>query len=448
MVQLTSVIYNVIKSPSQLKPHPENIKIYGDEKPDEGLIESIKENGILEMLIITENDEIISGHRRWLAAQECGLQKLPCIIKKYETPLHERHEIVEHNRQRVKSHIQAMRESEVIEEWERVQAQKRQGTRTDLNSVNIPENFPESCEDHRDAVGAQLGMSGRTYEKAKTVYDYAKEGNELAMYYVVEVDAGRMSIDKAYKEFTKVNGKDKNRSPTFNRQAIKKCSECGRISDGIEWAKWSWNPITGCLRGCEYCYARDIGVRFSGTFEPTFHPDRLKAPKNTNLPENPTTGERNVFAVSMGDLFGEWVPNDWILPVLKVVKESPEWNFLFLTKSPKRLLEFEFPKNAWVGTTVDIQSRVESAEEVFRELKATVKFLSCEPLLEPLKFNDLSMFDWIIIGGRSRNSRGPEFQPKWEWVESLVNQSRNTGLKIYFKPNLMVRPQEYPEAAP
>ncbi|MDD4972325.1 MAG: DUF5131 family protein [Paludibacter sp.] len=444
---MSSIIYNVMKSPDQLKPHPENIKIYGDETPDEKLIESVRENGILEMLIITESDTIISGHRRWLAAKECGLEKIPCIIRKYETPLAEKHEIVEHNRQRLKSHIQMMREGEVHQEWQDELARRRMSEGGKGGIDKGKQNFADLGEvgQARDAIGAELGMSGWTYEKAKTVYDYAKDGDELAMFYTVEVDAGRKSIDKAYKEFIKVNGKDKSKLPTFNKRALKKCSECGQEFDSIEWAKWSWNPVTGCRRGCDYCYARDIGIRFSGTFEPTFHPERLTAPKNTPFPPNPTIADRNVFVVSMGDLFGEWVPDDWIKPVFKVVKESPEWNFLFLTKSPERLLKFEFPKNAWVGTTVDIQSRVKPAEESFKQIKATVKFLSCEPFLEPLKFNDLSMFDWVIIGGRSRNSAGPEFQPEWSWVESLLNQARSAGIKVYFKPNLNARPKEYPE---
>lgn len=442
---MTSVIYNVMKSPADLKPHPENIKIYGDEKPDEKLIESIKENGILEMVIITETGTIISGHRRWLAAKECGLQKIPCIIRQYETLLDEKHEIVEHNRQRVKGHIQIMRESEVHQEWQREQARRRQATSTGGASPQLKENLPEAVPyQTRDAVGAELGMSGRTYEKAKTVYDYAKEGNELAMFYVVEVDSGRMSIDGAYKEFMKVIGKNGNKSG-FNQRTIRKCSECGREFDSIEWAKWSWNPVTGCKHGCEYCYARDIGMRFNGTFEPTFHPERLAAPKNMSVPINPTTGDKSVFVVSMGDLFGEWVPKEWILPIIKVVTESPQWNFLFLTKNPKRYLQFQFPKNAWLGTTVDIQSRVKSAEDSFRKINATVKFLSCEPLLEPVVFNDISVFDWIIIGGRSRSTGGPEFQPEWMWVESLLNQARADSVKVYFKPNLTMRPREYPE---
>ena len=80
-----------------------------------------------------------------------------------------------------------------------------------------------------------------------------------------------------------------------------------RTNDNIEWAKWTWNPVTGCSHGCEYCYARDIAMRFYGSFEPKYHPERLTAPQNTKPPEAFDNGERNVFVCSMADLFGKWV---------------------------------------------------------------------------------------------------------------------------------------------
>jgi hypothetical protein len=46
----------------------------------------------------------------------------------------------------------------------------------------------------------------------------------------------------------------------------------------VEWAQWTWNPVTGCLHNCPYCYARDIALRFYGQkFEPVILPDRLRA---------------------------------------------------------------------------------------------------------------------------------------------------------------------------
>jgi len=146
----------------------------------------------------------------------------------------------------------------------------------------------------------------------------------------------------------------------------------------------------------------------------------------------------------MADLFGSWVPQEWIDRVLDTVRKAKQWNFLFLTKNPKRLVEHDWPKNAWVGTTVDTQERVRAAHEAFSQLKAKVKFLSCEPLLGPLEFISLAMFDWVIIGGRSKNSNEPASQPEWKWVSSLTRQAEDDGCKVYWKPNLTVRPREYP----
>lgn len=228
-------------------------------------------------------------------------------------------------------------------------------------------------------------------------------------------------------------------TPTFNE-----------TNDNIEWAGFSWNPITGCLHDCQYCYARDIAHRFYAQgFEPAFLPSRLGAPQHTRLPAAAATdiGKRNVFVCSMADLFGKWVPQDWIDAVLDTVRLAPQWNFLFLTKNPRRLAEIEWPDNAWVGTTVDCQARVAAAEEAFRNVKARVRFLSCEPLRESVKFSDLSMFDWMIIGGQSKSSGEPEMLPDWNWLERLQWQAREYGLKVYHKPNLgnQVRAREYPE---
>lgn len=244
------------------------------------------------------------------------------------------------------------------------------------------------------------------------------------------------------------SGKPEARSnphPTFNR-----------TNEMVDWAKWTWNPVTGCLHTCVYCYARDIAEGRTGNspfktgFTPTFHPDRLAAPQHTKVPEAAQTdiGERNVFVCSMADLFGKWVEQTWIDAIMEAVRAAPQWNFLFLTKFPQRLESIVWPQNAWVGTTVDEQYRVPIAEKAFRNVEAPVKWLSCEPLRERLTFPSLTMFDWVVLGGQSRSSQEPAFQPPWEWVEHLMRQAREAGCLLYWKPNLLTRPQEYPGRFP
>lgn len=223
----------------------------------------------------------------------------------------------------------------------------------------------------------------------------------------------------------------------FNRQK----------NESIEWASWSWNPVTGCLHNCPYCYANDIANRFyPQKFEPALIPERLSSPYNVNVPAaaQKNIGSKNVFTVSMGDLFGKWVPSEWIEAVLDTVVANPQWNFLMLTKNPTRLREFTFSKNAWIGTTVDRQERVEQAENIFSQIQAGVKFVSCEPLWERLTFTQLHLFDWVIIGGASRSTQSKKFQPPREWVTHLETQAYKAKCKIYEKANLLKRIKEYP----
>jgi protein gp37 len=226
-----------------------------------------------------------------------------------------------------------------------------------------------------------------------------------------------------------------------------------RTNENVDWAQWTWNPVTGCNHGCDYCYARDIAMRFEGHFTPTFHPERMTAPRETPLPKE----GRRVFVGSMCDLFGSWVPKEWIEQVLAAVREAPEWTFLFLTKNPARYLDFEFPPNCWVGATGDFNLRSQRALDVFVQMRQrgvkTPTFLSCEPLLEathldekyPLRWLQHAL-SWVIIGARSRTTTGPEKQPAWAWVYELLEVAGQCRIPVFCKDNLRVLPKEVPGA--
>ena len=233
---------------------------------------------------------------------------------------------------------------------------------------------------------------------------------------------------------------DRNNYPNdakFNKQT----------SDGIDWAQWSWNPIVGCKHSCrKYCWANDVTLRFPGSyphgFAPVLRPRKLTAPYTMKVPPEAATDGRfkNVFSCSMSDLFGGWIFPEWIEAVLAAERENPQWNFLHLTKFPKRIADFDIPPNAWMGTTVDLQVRVKNAEAAFVKLRErnpkAILWLSIEPMLEPLTFQRLDLFDWMVIGGAAKSRRTPEFRPPHRWIVDLIRQADAAGVKIFEKTNL------------
>lgn len=220
-------------------------------------------------------------------------------------------------------------------------------------------------------------------------------------------------------------------------------------NEHVDWADYTLNPITGCLHNCAYCYAmfqaNDL-QRYKQGFQPTFYPGRLLAFSEMSPPDDiDHPREKNVFVGSMSDVFGRWVPNWMIEMILEEVRKNQGFNYLFLTKFPQKLSQFDFPENAWVGTTVDEQWRAAHAERHFADIDATVKWLSCEPMKERLEFNDLSIFDCVVIGAQESYGDSPEFQPKLDWVVDLYRDARNAGCKVYFKENLdLPFPKELP----
>ena len=297
---------------------------------------------------------------------------------------------------------------------------------------------------------ARIGRSSTTERVTESTTLFADEEREPPAH---EQNAPETDLqDPAFITLDTWNGMSKaDRKTSLATKGTKKFND-QTGSDAIEWALWSWNPVTGCKHDCPYCYARDIANRFyPQKFEVSLYPDRLTAPVNTPFPTAKAAewiGHKNVFVCSMADLFGRWVPTEWIEAVLDQCRKAKQWNFLFLTKFPVRMAEFDFPTNAWVGTTVDCQARVANAERSFRKVKAGVKWLSCEPMIEPLKFSDLGAFDWVVIGGSSRSSETPEWHPPRKWVFDLEWEARKLGVKVYEKTNLWERVRQYPGIDP
>ncbi len=207
-----------------------------------------------------------------------------------------------------------------------------------------------------------------------------------------------------------------------------------RGDKGIGWTDATHNVITGCKQGCPYCYARAMAQRFGRSFDPTFHEDRLDGPGKRRDP-------LRIFEGSTSDVFGPWVPVDWTERVLDMARAASQHTFQFLTKSPKRLGLFDFPANAWVGTTVTIEGPADlhwhrRIDDLFK-VDVPVRFVSFEPLLGDPRGMVLDGLDWVIVGPMTSGGRGYSYaQPEREWVEWIVAEADRVGAAVFMKKAL------------
>jgi protein gp37 len=169
------------------------------------------------------------------------------------------------------------------------------------------------------------------------------------------------------------------------------------------------------------------------SFAPRLWPERFDAPYNTPLPRDSRGGSRNVFVNSLGDLFGPWVEKEHVEEILAIIGDTPQWNYLILTKHPNRCLEFSLPRNVWLGVKVDQQKEVKPTLKFFGGLEGMVRFISCDPLLEWLDFPSLSCVEWVIVGARDKTRDQEAFTPPRVWVSSLMREAERSGCKVYVK---------------
>ena len=313
----------------------------------------------------------------------------------------------------------------------------------------------------REQAAKATGASPRYVQDAKAIARDAPEVFEQVKAGAISIPEAKRTIQIQEQSKPKMRGEyatveawqamapDEQAAFLGLRDAQAKFNKQGDTADdsmgNIEWAQWSWNPITGCLHECPYCYARDIAERFyEQKFAPSLWPRRLSAPMNMRVPHGADVDitKKNVFSNSMSDLYGRWVPDEWINAVLETMRGSPEWNFLMLTKFPKKAAEFAYSDNCWIGASVDMQARVKATESAFERIDCGVKWLSLEPLIEPLTFTKPQLFNWVVIGGASKSSHTPEWVPPADWVIRTAAQFLDHGASIYLKTN--GRPREHP----
>ena len=254
----------------------------------------------------------------------------------------------------------------------------------------------------------------------------------------------------------------------------------------IDWADATWNPVTGCLHGCEYCYARRIAERFGGypsdeklheldvpqmishrndegewnpwykcaypfSFSPTFCRYKLDEPQKWKRP-------RNIFVCSMADLFGEWVPGEWIREIVEACDAAPQHRYLFLTKNPSRYKELDslvhwpsFEETdieksrpyMMLGASATNDAQMKSAYD------SDADWVSIEPIHEPLlpewfvssigsddgQSIEFRRWEWVVIGAETGN-RKDKIIPKKEWIQEIADICLQEGTPVFMKESL------------
>jgi len=229
----------------------------------------------------------------------------------------------------------------------------------------------------------------------------------------------------------------------------------------IDWADYTWNPVTGCLgpKGdglrCHYCYAHRLANGRlkklylanphvlagdpADPFAPRWWPKRMDGLRTLHKPSR-------IFVCDMADLFGGWIPNLIIEDILESIRYRDDQVFMVLTRWPQNLARWNpWPSNAWVGATAtDVFSYLQ-AEAGLVHVDAPVRFISFEPLLERIGSENLLLYrtDWIIIGGQT----GPGARSvDREAVRELILAADERHIPVFLKENLKHpgRRQEWP----
>ena len=206
----------------------------------------------------------------------------------------------------------------------------------------------------------------------------------------------------------------------------------------IEWTEATWNPSAGCTKvslGCKNCYAETMAIRlkamkvvgYENGFEFNTVPSRLNDPLKKKKP--------TVFFVnSMSDIFHEKMPIEYLDKIFKVIEQTPHHTYQILTKRADKMFKYlskrEIPENIWLGVTVENQKEGLPRIDKLRDLKASVLFLSVEPLLEDLGKINLKNIDWVIVGGESGNRA--RLMDK-NWVLNIKKQCKNKDIAFFFK---------------
>jgi protein gp37 len=214
----------------------------------------------------------------------------------------------------------------------------------------------------------------------------------------------------------------------------------------IGWTEATWNPLAGCTKvspGCTHCYAEVMSRRLAAMGVKGYDkvigengkwnnkveliPSALSKPLHWKKP-------RMIFVNSMSDLFHKSVPEWYIASVFEVMMKADWHIYQVLTKRPERMADVlkrvKSADHIWLGTTMENQKEADERARIFRRVGPAVRFLSLEPMLEPIHVPFIEKWNWVIVGGES----GPGARPfDWNWARSVRDQCREYDVPFFMK---------------
>lgn len=211
--------------------------------------------------------------------------------------------------------------------------------------------------------------------------------------------------------------------------------------NGISWTDRTWNPVAGCSLvspGCRNCYAMKMARRLEAMGvdkyrgltkiekgQPVWTGKIRMADEATIESIRKWKSPRLVFVNSMSDLFHAAMADEDIFRLLDLMKNESRHRFQILTKRPQNMLRAldiwmarrsldMLPDHLWFGVSVEDQKRADERIPLLAAVRAKIRFVSMEPLIERVELRHLPRVEWYIVGGESApRKRARRFDPDW-----------------------------------
>lgn len=208
----------------------------------------------------------------------------------------------------------------------------------------------------------------------------------------------------------------------WNRFTMMECPLCSRAHP----CKTGETPKE-CESGCEGSRFRDLAAGFWIARRP------------------------RVFSASMSDIGDEKVPDEWRNLLFNIVEQTPRLDWMLLTKEPENLHRYLIdlarrkqmtPKamlasplrHVWIGVSAENQEMWDRRVKALASIPASIRFVSCEPLLGPINTIELGLLstapNWIITGGESGRGARPCEEA---WQHQIALNSKGWGAWVYQK---------------